>query len=92
VIFAPNVASLGDLLQFNDSNGISSFYEFAAGAFGAVGTYSSGGIFNSTGTLTVSSSVAVPEPSSMALSFAGSIALAAFAFFRRKPVNAAQLA
>jgi hypothetical protein len=87
VLFAPNTV-LGDLLQFNDSNNTSSFYEFAPGSFGAVGTYFSGGLFNQTGVLTVA--VAVPEPSSVPLTLAGGMMLAVLAFYRRKPVAANQ--
>jgi hypothetical protein len=93
VILAPNVPTLGDLLQFNDSNNVSSVFEFAAGSFGAVGTYQSGEDFNPTGTLTVAvSQVAVPEPGSVALTLVGGMMLALFAFLRRKPLAANPLA
>jgi hypothetical protein len=88
VFLAPNVPSFGDLLQFNDSNNVDSVFQFAAGAFGAVGTYQSGGSFNPTGTL----KVAVPEPGSVALTLVGGMMLALFAFLRRKPLAANPLA
>lgn len=86
VYIAPSVPDLGDLLQFNDSNEVSSFYQFVDGAFGAAGTYYSGGLFNNTGVLTVS--VSVPEPSSVALTLVAGMMLALFVCFRREFVIA----
>jgi PEP-CTERM motif len=76
VQFQPQVPFFGDLLVFDDKFLVASVFGFQKGAFDSLGTYQSGGFFNS-GTLTVSdTAVKTPEPGTLGL-LAGGLALLA---------------
>jgi hypothetical protein len=92
VYMAPDVPYFGDALDFNDSFHNPNVYMFSTGAFGAVGTYYSGGLWN-TGKLVVSNSTtAVPEPGTVAMTLAAGLMLATVCIFRRKPATISNLA
>jgi hypothetical protein len=82
VQFQPQVPFFGDLLVFDDQYLVASVFGFQSGAFNKLGTYQSGGFFNS-GTLTVSDSVKTPEPGTLGLLVLGLTLLAGLAARKR---------